>query len=80
MLKVFALKSDKIIPITGTEDKILPVVFVPMLNKQEAPLLKYEGNSANGIPFKFDKNGRNRSTKSAYKKKTNMRCRHQKFD
>lgn len=52
---------------TEIKGKWIPVVSAPILRKQPAPLFKYEGSSGNGMPFKFDKTGRKRSTKSAYK-------------
>lgn len=54
-------------PKTEMKDKGIPVVLAPILKKQAAPLLKYEGSSGNGMPFKFDKTGRKSRTKSAYK-------------
>lgn len=68
------------IPNTEIKGKEIPVVLAPMLKKQAAPLLKYEGSSDNGIPFKFDKKGRKRSTKSACKQKEIWDTEVQKFD
>lgn len=45
----------------------LPVVVLPMFRKQPTPLLRYEGSSAKGMPFKFDRRGKKKRTNSAYK-------------
>lgn len=43
----------------------MPVLSAPTLRKQPAPCIRYEGSLAIGIPFKFERNGRKRSTKIA---------------
>ena len=45
--------------------KNLPDLLAPTLRKQPAPCIRYEGSLAIGMPFKFERNGRKRSTKSA---------------
>lgn len=48
----------------------IPIVLVPMFKKQAAPLVKYEGSSDKGMFFMFNKTGKKRIVKSAYKGKT----------
>lgn len=62
MLEVF--KARQCIGQGRTES--IPGVLDPELRKQPAPLLIYKGSSENGMPFKFDSKGRQRSTKRAY--------------
>lgn len=47
----------------------LPGVLDPVLRKHSAPLLMYKWSSENGMPFRFDSKGKQRSTKRAYKSK-----------
>lgn len=53
---------------------ILPVVLAPILKKQPAPLLMYKWSWENGMPFKFESKGRQRSTKRACKSKKMEDC------
>lgn len=52
--------------------EIAPETLFPMLKKQPAPLLRNEGSSENGMPFKFERKGRKRRTNRAYKKKIDI--------
>lgn len=47
----------------------MPGVRPPIFKKQPAPSFRYVGSCENGMPLRFDKTGRNRSTKRAYKSK-----------
>lgn len=47
----------------------MPGVTPPIFKKQPAPSFRYVGSCENGMPLRFDKKGRNRSTKRAYKSK-----------
>lgn len=46
--------------------KFIPIVFVPMLKKQAAPLLKYKGSSDKGMPLMFETIGKKAIVKRAY--------------
>ena len=50
----------------------LPRVWAPILKKQPAPFFMNNGTRENGMPFKFDRKGRKRSTNSAYKSKETL--------
>jgi hypothetical protein len=42
-----------------------PVELTPVFKKQPAPFLRYKGSCENGMPFKFESNGRNKRTNIA---------------
>jgi hypothetical protein len=45
--------------------KYSPFRLPPIFRKHAAPRFMYAGSSANGMPFKLDRNGRSRKTNRA---------------
>jgi hypothetical protein len=47
------------------QEQYSPLRLPPIFRKQTAPRFTYAGSSANGMPFRLERNGRSRKTKRA---------------